>query len=70
MNYVSQLGPTKKLVVTEIPYVSEFCGGEAIALKVQAPDGDLINTIKPTGILWAGEIKNATFSFNRPKPIE
>jgi hypothetical protein len=70
LNYLSQLGPAKKLVVNEIPYIGELCGAEAVAVTVQAPDGDPINTAKPTGVLWAGEFKNATFSFSRPKPVE
>ncbi len=70
LNYLSLVGAAKKLVVNEIPYIGEFCGAEAIAVRVQAPDGDLLNTIKPNGVLWAGELKNATFAFSRPKPIE
>jgi hypothetical protein len=70
VNYLSQLGPSKKLVVTEIPYVGELCAAEAIGVAVQAPDGDPLNAIKPSGVLWAGEFRNATFSFSRPKPVE
>lgn len=70
LSYLSQLGPSKTLVVNEIPYVGELCGAEAIAVKVQAPNGDRLNTLKPTEVLWAGEIKNLTFSFSRPKPVQ
>lgn len=69
-NYLSQLGPTNKLVINEIPWVGEFCGAEAIAVKVQAPDGDPINALTPTGVLWARETRNFTFSFSRPKPVD
>jgi hypothetical protein len=70
VNYLSQLGAPKKLVVNEIPYVGELCGAEAIAVAVQAPDGDPIEALTPAGVLWAREIKGFAFSFGRPKPIE
>ncbi len=48
VNYLSQLGPSKKLVLNEIPYVGELCGAEAIAVKVQAPGASHSHSAAPS----------------------
>lgn len=70
VNYLSQAGPSRTLMINEIPYVGEACGAEAIAVKVQAPEGDTMNVFAPTAVLWVRELKGFTFSLGRPRPAE
>jgi hypothetical protein len=41
-----QLGPSKTLVVNEIPFVGEACGAEVMNLSVKAPEGDALQSMK------------------------
>lgn len=70
VNYVSQLGPSRALIVNEIPYAGEACLATATAVKIEGPDGDPINELAAVRILWAHELTSFTFSLSRPRPVE
>ena len=70
INYLGRLGPSQKLGVTEIPFVGEACSAQATNVSIKATEGDALNALAPTRVLWARELKNFTFVFSRPKPVE
>jgi hypothetical protein len=56
-----------QVVVNEIPFVGESCKAEPVSLKVNAPADDPFSAYTVNKILWAAEVRNASFTFTFPK---
>jgi len=67
VNYPGMQPTTKRVVVNEIPYIVDFCKAEPVSVKVNAPPGDPFSAFPIAKVVWAGEGRNASFSFSPPK---
>src|SRR5262245_5386438 len=67
VNYPGMQPSTKRVVVNEIPYIVDFCKAEPVSVKVNAPPGDPFSAFPIAKVVWAGEGRNASFSFSPPK---
>lgn len=55
-----------QVVVNEIPFVGDSCKAEPVSLKINAPADDPFSAYTVSKILWAAEVRNASFTFTAP----
>jgi hypothetical protein len=60
---------TNEVVLLEIPEVGDWCNAEVKSLDVRPPAGDPFSAFKVKSVTWAGEFRNWSFSFARPKVL-
>lgn len=52
LNYPGQLDTSREIVVTQIPYVGEFCEADPVSADITAPAGDPLHKLKPVYIIF------------------
>lgn len=63
LNYVAPAEAGAGLGLLQIPFEGQFCGGEAVSVAIEGPEGSALATAKVAAILGGGQLKSGAFAF-------
>lgn len=69
LNYLIPAADGSRLSRMQIAWSSVFCPAELLSAEISFPESDAA-AVKPEKLLWAGEMREAAFSFTQPLALK